>query len=92
MLRLTPEISAAARAVTPPAEILDQFFLNTPPKAAPPTISNHMTYIAFLSYLCQPLDIYRALAPRNVIGALHLFDGTVDGIADQLLVAFFAGT
>jgi hypothetical protein len=36
------------------AEILDQFFLNTPPKAASAPHSNHMTYIAFISYLCQP--------------------------------------
>jgi endonuclease YncB( thermonuclease family) len=39
------------------AEILDQFFLNTPPKAAPAPVPNHLIYIAFICYLCQPLVI-----------------------------------
>lgn len=37
------------------AEILDKFFLHTPPKAAPAPLSNHMTYITFVCNLCQPL-------------------------------------
>lgn len=37
-------------------EILDQFFLNTLPKAATAPVPNHMKYIAFICYLCQPLN------------------------------------
>lgn len=47
-------------------EILDQFFLNTSPKAAPAPISNHMAYIAFIRYLCQPIEFSFILILRAV--------------------------
>jgi hypothetical protein len=46
------------------AEILDQFFLHTPPKTAPAPHSNHMTYIALIDYLCQPLT---KSAPSDIL-------------------------
>ena len=43
------------------------------------------------AHLPQDVDVDRAVAAGDVIGALDLLDGAVDGIADQLLVPLASG-